>query len=389
MNKESNNNLRQTIKAALIQQLRHRPLESRLPSVRDLAREFDAAFLTINGVIKELEWEGYVRRVPRKGTYLASRERTVHKDPQTGTRKLQTIIFAYPNYFSYATWIRLHHAEEQAVKQRLGLLEYKMNPETTYDGLRELVENRGDVCGVIVIPLPNSVSRSEITLFDSLGVPVVLLAVCDFVSLGQRVWSVVTDWYRAGYLKAQHLLEAGHKKLVFVQHEPTTTSDRQALMLRGIRQAMRESGLRHRDLTLCDAQTRPWADSRVASYELTRDLLASKKATAAIYESIRGVQGGLRAVREAGLRVPHDLAMIATGIGNGDEDYLNPPITTVDPQAPIEMDVALRCLLSPQEHTAKRQTVEPVLRVRESVVGVELADRPSSVLSPVLQASNT
>ncbi len=359
-------NLRQSIKAKLIERLRTRPLESRLPSVRALAQEFDAAYLTVNGVIKELEWEGYVRRVPRKGTYLASRERTVQRDHQTGTTRLNTIVFAYPNYFSYATWARLHHAEELTVKQRLGLLEYKMNPGTSYEGLCDLVEGRHRVSGVIVIPIPGSVSRSEIALFDSLNVPVVLMVPCDLVSLGQRVWSVTTDWYRAGYLKGQHLLAAGHERLAFVQHEPAV-SERQNLLLRGMRQAMREAGRRQRDLVVLTAQTRPFEDSRESACELTAQLLATRQATAAMYESARGVQGALRAVRLAGKCVPEDLAIIATGMGNNDEDYLSPPITTVDPQPDREIDVAFRCLLAPHEQTARRQTVEPVMRVRESV----------------------
>lgn len=358
--------LHQQIREQLIKRFQDFPLETRLPSFRQLAGEMGVAYLTISGVMKQLEWEGYIKRVPRKGTFLASRERTVQRDMQTGTSKLKTVIFAYPNYFSYATWVRLHHAEEHAVKKRLALVEFKMNPETSYEGLRDLVKSRGDVRGVIVIPIPGSVSRSEIGLFDDLGVPVVLLAPSDFVSLGQRVWSVTSDWYRAGYLKAQHLLASGHESLAFVHHEPVV-AEWQNLLLRGMRQAMREAGRRQRDLVVVDAGTRPWDDSRVAAYELTRELLTAGKVTAAMYESIRGVQGALRAVREAGLAVPADLAIVATGLGNGDEDYFTPPITTVDPRPEAELDVAFRCLLAPAEHGAKRLTVEPVLRARQSV----------------------
>lgn len=364
--RDPGNNLHRTIKELLIRRFHDQPLESQLPSVRALAEELNVAFLTVNGVLKELAWEGYVKRVPRKGTFLASRERTVQKDMQTGTSQLRTVVFAYPNYFSYATWIRLHHAEEQAVRRRLALLEYKMNsgpPGNSYDGLRQLVETRGDVAAVIVIPIPGSVSRAEIALFDQLGVPVILLAPCDYVSLGQRVWSVTVDWYRAGYLKTQHLLNNGHQKLAFVQHEPIA-SDRQNLLLRGMRQAMREAGRKQRDLVVASAETRPWDDSREAAYELTRELLAESTITAAIYESFRGVQGGGRAARELDRRLDEDFTMVATGLGNNDEAFFDPPITTVDSRPEVELDVAFGCLLAPAQHTAKRLTVEPVLRIR-------------------------
>jgi DNA-binding LacI/PurR family transcriptional regulator len=291
----------------------------------------------------------------------------VQSDLPNRAVRLSAVVFAYPNYFSYATWIRLRHGEEQAVRRRRALVEFKLNPGTrSYSGLQKLVGSRGDVCGVIVIPIPGTVSRREIALFDSLGVPVVLLAPSDFVALGQRVWSVATDWYRAGYLKAQRLLSAGHRNLAFVQHEPTM-SERQNLLLRGMRQAMREAGRLRRDLRILTAGTRPWDDSRVAAYELTLELLRSRKASAAIYESARGVQGALRAADELDRRVPEDLAIISTGLGDDDESYFHPPIDTVDPRADVEMDIAFQCLLHPERHEARRQTVEPVMRVRQSV----------------------
>ncbi len=363
-------NLRETIKARLIQRLRGYPLETRLPSIRVLAREFDAAYLTVNGVLKELEWEGYVQRVPRRGTFLASRERTVMKDVQTGTTSLKTVVFAYPNYFSYSTWSRVHHAEELAVKHRRALLEFKMNRDTTYKGLCDLVRGREDVCGVIVTPIPNTVDRAGISLFDSLGVPVVLTTPCDLVALGQRVWSVSTDWFRAGYLQAKYLLEAGHEALAYIQHEPTAP-DRQEPLLRGMRQAMREAGWRQRDLIVADAKTQPWDDSREAAEEQTRKLLTGGQVTAAIYESFRGIQGGARAARLLGRRVPEDFNLVATGLGNDDETYFNPPITTVDPRPDAEIELVFACLLAPAKQHTKRLTVEPVLRVRADTRNAE------------------
>ncbi len=363
---DSSHNLKQNIKDTLIKQFRTWPLETRLPSVRALAAELNVAYLTVDGAMRELEWEGYVRRVPRKGAFLASRERTVRRDLETGTSKLRAVVFAYPNYFSYATWARLRCAEEQAVRRGMALIEFKLNPETSYDGLAEVLEQRGDVMGVVVIPIPGSVSRRETRFFDSLGVPVVILAACEYVSLARRVWSVTTDWYRSGYLKANQLLQAGHQRIAYVQHEPTST-ERQGMVIKGMRQALREAGSKQRDLVVVSGATRPWDDSRESARQLTRELIEDGTATAAMYESMRGVQGGLRAVREAGLAVPDDFAVISIGRGNGDEDYFSPPVTTVDPQPEAELVVAFDCLLNAKDNPTKCQSVPPVLMKRRSV----------------------
>ena len=45
-------------------------LSGALPGVKQLAKEYDANFMTVNKAVKVLEAEGLVYRVPRKGTYV-------------------------------------------------------------------------------------------------------------------------------------------------------------------------------------------------------------------------------------------------------------------------------------------------------------------------------
>ena len=111
------------LKKKLIRSFQDYELDARLPSDRALAEELGVAYLTISHVMRELEWEGYVKRLPRKGTYLASRERLVRTDQDTGVGADRIVLFAYPNWFSYASWSRLHRSEELCVKRGLGLVE--------------------------------------------------------------------------------------------------------------------------------------------------------------------------------------------------------------------------------------------------------------------------
>lgn len=365
----TNESFHQQVKADLIKDIQRKPLGSQLPSIRTLSDHYGVAYLTINGVLKELEWEGYVKRVPRKGVFVASRERTVEHDLRTGTSKLKAIVFAYPDFFSYATWIRLHAAEERAVKRRLALIDFKMTPQTNYDGLCDLIRRREDVLGAIVIPIPGSLSAHVMKKFNALGLPVVVLSNVDSVQPTDNIWCVSTDWHRAGYLQAKQLIEAGHEKLALVRHEPQA-SEREEPLIAGILQAIREADLPASALINVGGAARPWDDSRLAGYELTRDLLVERVATAAIYESLHGLRGGLRALWEAGLSCPEDLAMVSVGRGNGDEEYLVPPVTTVDPQPEEELKIAMRCVLSPTTVEQRVQLVPPVLSPRQSVAPV-------------------
>lgn len=359
--------IHQQIRSRLIERFQHCSLEDRLPSFRQLADEMGVAYLTISGVMKQLEWEGYIKRVPRKGTFLASRERTVQKDHQTGTAsRRQTVVFAYPTYFSYATWIRLKLAEELAVKQGMSLVEFKMNPESTYDGLIEMVAHRDDVSGLMMIPVPGTTTRLAVKRLQALGCPVVLLGASDYVSLETNVWSVDVDNYRSGYMLASALTSRGHRRIAYVNHQPHCDETHRDL-LRGMKQALVEVGLRHRDLMVVGGDAMAWQDGRAAAEHLTSQLLAEGWATAAIYGSLGGVQGAVKAAREAGATLPDDLSIVSIGRGNRDEDYFNPPITTVDPRPRDEVRHAFDCMFNESRQRSRQVRVEPVLFARQSI----------------------
>ena len=365
---------REQIRAILIRRLQDYEVGARLPSDRAIASELGVAYLTVNRVMRELAWEGYVERRPRRGTYLASREKAVHSDLATGTRPGERVVFAYPNYFTFAAWTRLASAEEQAVKRGLGLVEFKMHSATSYASLCELVGATENVHGVLLIPVPGSIDRATVSLLDGLDVPVVVLAACEMASHGRRIWSVTADWYRTGYLMAECLVKAGHRDIAYVHNEPDAPDWHR--MLRGMRRAVSDGRLRRRDLSVVGRGVRPWHDCRKAARDLTAEALAVSPGrvgklqaapTGLLFDSFGGALGGLRAAWEEGLRVPDDVSIVSGGIGSGNEDYTTPPVTTVDPRPGEEVRLAFECILGGPAAASRTLTVPPVLSSRRSV----------------------
>ncbi|HAI14629.1 MAG TPA: hypothetical protein DCM28_23185 [Phycisphaerales bacterium] len=354
----------QSIKSQLIERFKDYELDTRLPSVRVLAAEFNVAYLTMNGVLNQLELEGYIRRIPRKGAYLASRERTVSTDMQTGMlSQPSTLVFAYPNFFSYATWSRLHFAEEQAVKRGLALAEFKLNPDTDYSSLCQMVAQRGDVCGVIIIPVPGLLSKALIKSLDQMGIPVVLLEPTPDVEQTQHLTSITLDWQKAGRMLAGELIQAGHQSLAYFRHEPNTYSRR--MMLQGIKQASLEADVK---LRVLGGSMKPWEDSRQSAFELTCSVLKQGQYTAGIYESMRGIQGAIRAAHVMEVTLPTAMSFVSIGRGNGDEAYFAPPTTTVDPNAQEELRLAFEQVLDFDNKSQRILVTDPQLVQRESVI---------------------
>ncbi|MBN2713246.1 MAG: LacI family DNA-binding transcriptional regulator [Planctomycetes bacterium] len=355
------------VKAQLIERFQSFPLDSRLPSTRALTEELGASYVTVNRILQEMEWEGYIKRVPRKGTFLASRERTVRKDVNTGTIKLQTILFAYPNYFSYPTWQRLSKVEEAALKRGMAVCEYKMNPGTSYEGLRKIIRENDSVCGVVVVPVPDSIRQQEMALFDALDVPVVLLDECDLVSCARGVWSISPDWYQAGYLAIETLVSKGHTSFAMVKAEPGAREDRQLRL--GIRQALIDAGIKQRDFGVFGG-THPWESSREAGYNLFRQAVETGGFTALVYDSVCGVRGATRAAWEMNVRIPDDLSLLCLSSDDGDEAYFAPPLTTMTTSDVLETKLILECILEPDANPTKKITLPSKFIERESVRAV-------------------
>lgn len=361
---ESSDKLCQSIKNRLIDRFMEIDLDTRLPSVRDLAAEFGVAYLTMNGVLNQLEIEGYIRRIPRKGAYLASRERVVSTDMQTGMMtKRSIVVFAYPNFFSYATWSRLHCAEEQAVKRGLALAEFKFNPDTDYSSLCQMVAERGDVCGVILIPIPGLISKALLKSLDMMNVPVIMLEPIPGIEQTDHLTSITLDWQQAGAMLASELIKAGHQSIAYFRHEPNTYSRR--IMLQGIKQACDDHNAR---LRVMGGSMKVWDDSRESAYEMTRTVLNQGQITAGIYESMRGIQGAIRAAHALSLTLPQAMSFVSIGRGNGDEAYFAPPTTTVDPNAQEELRLAFEQVLHFDAQRPRNLVTAPNLVQRASVI---------------------
>lgn len=363
---ESSYKLCQSIKSLLIERFAQYDLDTRLPSVRDLAAEFNVAYLTMNGVLNQLEIEGYIRRIPRKGAYLASRERTVSTDMHTGLlSQPSTIVFAYPNFFSYATWSRLHCAEEQAVKRGMALAEFKFNPDTDYSTLCQMVAQRGDVCGVILIPLPGLISKALLKSLDQMGIPVILLEPTPGVEQTLHLSSITLDWQEAGNMLTRQLIEAGHQSIAYFRHEPNTHSRR--IMLQGIKQTAQEHNVK---LRVMGGAMKPWEDSRESAYDMTCTILKQAQCTAGIYESMRGIQGAIRAAHAMHVTLPEAMSFVSIGRGNGDEAYFAPPTTTVDPNPQDELRLAFEQILHFDTHQDRVLVTAPSLVQRASVAAL-------------------
>lgn len=351
------------IKAKLLQRLRGMALDSQLPSDRDLAREFNVAFLTINRVMNDLEREGYVVRRPRKGTFLASRERTVMVGDEAAPGPNGSVMFVYPNYFSYHFWLHLRWAEELALKNGLRLVEYKLNPGSTPESAIAVAQRTEGLRGLLMLTVPSSLTPVSMDQLNALGLPVLLLSTGAAVGPYPNLHCFEVDWTRVGWLAADALLRAGHRRIAWVNHGAGWTNH----IAKGMRKALNDHGGDGSDLLTIGQGIEAWEDARISGLYLAKRLLDDGQATGAYFDSIAGVRGALRVMWERGLRAPEHLSLISGGHYSGDEEYCTPPLTTIDADWEGEMRLAFAVLLGSAAPSRRIHTISVQVHERASI----------------------
>jgi LacI family transcriptional regulator len=179
------------------------------------------------------------------------------------------------------------------------------------------------VDGVLLVPARSN-SKSVNFLFSN-DMPVVLI---DRSIPDTQTDLVRSDSQEGAYNLTRHLIELGHKKIVTITgpREVSTASDR----VSGYQRAMAEAGLEEFEDVYYDTYTLR------SGYELTQQALTRNPRPTAIFGTNNFISiGVLKALRDAGLRVPEDISVV--GFDDLPSSMVVDPILTVAAQPAYEM----------------------------------------------------
>lgn len=287
-----------------------------LPTERELMETHRVSRGTLRRAMDELEIEGRIERLPGKGTF-----------------------------------VRVPAIESEAVRRWFLLVRYEQNTrDNIVAGVEEyaslvgaelVVEYVGDSAdsleraaeritgteesGVILEPLPYE-PRAE-SVYGKLleaGVPLVFITTPE-CEVDAPVVSL--DFVLVGEEIVDHLTALGHRRIGFVsspRHRPVDE------LLEGYRRALDRAGI---------VPNEEWVHlepvlSEARGFEATRELLRlAEPPTALIALNSQTAANVYRALKVAGLRIPHNISVVA---GTGSNDVmaraLDPPLTVWAPQ---------------------------------------------------------
>jgi DNA-binding LacI/PurR family transcriptional regulator len=179
------------------------------------------------------------------------------------------------------------------------------------------------------------------------------------------VTNIILDHHRAAWVALEHLVDLGHRRIAFMKGLPASSDS--ADRWQGICEVARELNLEiDGDLIV---QIESSESSPELGYPYTKNLLARQKPFTALfaYNDISAI-GAIRALREAGLRVPEDVSVV----GFDDIEsaaFHNPALTTVRQPLREMGEVAAKTLLDRIEGNGDYSTeiaVQPELIIRSS-----------------------
>jgi DNA-binding LacI/PurR family transcriptional regulator len=181
------------------------------------------------------------------------------------------------------------------------------------------------------------------------------------------VTNIVLNHSRAASLALEHLAKLAHTKMAFIKGQAFSSDT--AIRWESVRSAAEQLGIAIKDCLV--VQLEGESSSPELGYQVTKKLLASKEPFTALFafNDISAI-GAIKALREAGRRVPEDVSVV------GFDDiqsaaFQNPALTTVRQplrqMGMIAAETLLQRIAAPANAPyPKELVVEPELIVRQS-----------------------
>jgi LacI family transcriptional regulator len=248
----------------------------------------------------------------------------------------------------------------QIEAQRLGyqvLLHMFDNAAESLESLRTSLSGEVDA---LVVANDGDITPEMIIQLEGLQAPLVLV---ESYLPGQQLPCVLGDNFVAGYTVTRHLLDLGHRSIAILRgpRKYSSLMDR----LKGCLSATAEAGI----LVPPEYMPHPVSGHPKKGYIQMHEILRlPDRPTAVVAISDKTAFGAMEAIKEAGLRIPEDIAIV--GIDDvGESAYTSPPLTSF--RIPrMEMGILamqkLHHLLAGNTEVAVKSVVYGDLKIRAS-----------------------
>jgi DNA-binding LacI/PurR family transcriptional regulator/DNA-binding transcriptional regulator YhcF (GntR family) len=348
-----------------------------LPTERDLAMKLKLNRLTVRRALVELAREGFICRIPGRGTFLPGGDlsHSAKIDPPAATASdAMTIVLAAPfddmPRDGSSFYFRAIQGMEGACPSNVSLALRR----TTGDGTGLLKNLRADasIRGVIVMGLLDPYELAQLSASE---LPTVVFD-CSPPPEGSS-FDVVTHANEDGMRQAVYaLVDSGHRDIACLVH--ATSNDPATAIASSVSSERRrgyELGLTSRNLPVRPELFIPVVPSCAAGYSAAQQMFRSLSSapTAIVCTVDELAVGAVAGCKDLGLRVPEQVSVV----GFGDLGLFSmPSVSTVRMQIEASGRAAVQLLLE--------RIADPTLKPRTIVLPTEYIGRGTTSLPRIV-----
>jgi GntR family transcriptional regulator, arabinose operon transcriptional repressor len=281
----------------------------KLPTEQELGRIFNVGRKTVREAMSQLVNDGYLSRRPNLGTFVISTE------PRKGrTLELKNeISFVVCPYNSDKTGYTKHYPQAYLERIMKGI-EEKARENGAYlmysiveDGRLSIAGKEKDIAGLI---LAGDLTQEVFGAVKKSRIPFVCIGdVRKGNGVEKDVDVIAVDDFAGTYLATKHLLELGHRKILFTYYALDYPWQKEEM--RGYREALREAGIEN------DKNLEIWIEDKGVNsgYTAVRKALEQKLEFTGVISITDSLNMGiLKALNEKNLSVPEDISVVSIGV---------------------------------------------------------------------------
>jgi DNA-binding LacI/PurR family transcriptional regulator len=347
-------------------------------TIRDVARLAGVSIATVSRVLNNSSYP--VAEKTRKKVLKAARDLDFRPNKLAAGLKLKksaAIGLIFPSFMGGTYYSEIFHAiENEATAEDYGIILGSSYGHTEKEELLIDLLRERRVEGLIIIP---SLYKVDLRYYQRLREKIPFVFVDRYLPEIDAD-RVTTDNLKGAYIAIKHLIKLGHDRIVLLSGPEapcTSIQDR----IKGYEKALHEFGIGFRKII---ETVKNLNKPKKCAYKAMASFLTNKSRISALFAVNDGIAiGALRAIREAGLKVPDDIAVIGY-----DDDEIAPfasvPLTTVAQRKEEMGKIAFRLLLErirQRGEISRHILLEPRLVVRASCGAKSFGRKTVGVLS--------
>jgi LacI family transcriptional regulator len=218
---------------------------------------------------------------------------------QKKTQIVAAVIPVVTNYFYMEILRGMQDALEES---EFDLIIYAASAPEAIGGQLERALQKGRSDGLVLVS--TRPSDEQVQLLLGSRQPVVLVD-----AVHSAFDSIAVDNVKGAILATRHLIASGRRRIAHLTISPEAPPAAQRR--KGYEQALREAGMEVDARLIVASDKRPYGFVEEAGYEAMRKLLGSRAVPDGVFAaSDMQALGAIQAIREAGLRVPEDIAVV-------------------------------------------------------------------------------